>query len=316
MPYNNVIDRTEAGALIPEEVSREIFKQAAQSSVVLQNMRQVRMSRKLYRMPVLSALPIAYWVNGDTGLKQTSEMAWENKFITAEDLAVIIPVPENVVADSDYDIWGEVKEQISAQIGAALDAAVLFGTNKPKSWPNSIVQEAAEKGNQLVRGSVSGQDLAGDISDIMKLVENDGFDVNGFLVNTIVRADLRNLRDTNKQFLFSPSMQAGLPDTLWGQRISWVRNSSFDGTQADVIAGDWTQAIIGIREDITFKVLDQAVITDNTGAIVFNLAQQDMVAMRVVFRVGFQIANPVTQSNTNNATRSPFAVLRPVGWTP
>lgn len=316
MAYNDVIGRSDAAALIPEEASRQIFQNATQQSVVLRTMRQIRMSRKEFRMPVLSTLPTAYWVNGDTGLKQTTKIAWQNKFITAEELAVIVPVPETVIADSDFDIWGEVRPRIAEAIARALDAAVLFGTNKPASWPNSVVQDAAAAGNQLVRGSVSGQDLAGDISDVMKFVESDGFDVSGFMVNTTVRADLRNLRDTQKQFLFSPSMQAGTPDTLWGQPLLWIRNSSFDGTQADVIAGDWNQAVIGIREDISFKILDQAVIQDNTGQIIYNLAQNDMVAMRVVFRAGFQIANPVTLSNTNNATRSPFGVLRPVGWTP
>ena len=34
------------------------------------------MSAKFKKQPVLSALPVAYFVNGDTGLKQTTEAAW------------------------------------------------------------------------------------------------------------------------------------------------------------------------------------------------------------------------------------------------
>jgi hypothetical protein len=47
-----------------------------------------------------------------------------------------------------------------------------------------------------VRGSVANQDLAGDISAVMALVEADGFDVNMFLAKNALKGSLRNLRDT------------------------------------------------------------------------------------------------------------------------
>jgi hypothetical protein len=66
-----------------------------------------------------------------------------------------------------------------------------------------------------------------------------------------------------------------------------------------------------MRQDITYKVLDQAVITDAAGNIVYNLAQQDMVALRAVIRLGFALPNPVNRVNPTAATRYPFAVLVP-----
>jgi hypothetical protein len=38
-----------------------------------------------------------------------------------------------------------------------------------------------------------------------------------------------------------------------------------------LFGGDWDQFVIGVRQDITMKVLTEAVIQDNTGAIVYNL---------------------------------------------
>lgn len=68
-------------------------------------------------------------------------------------------------------------------------------------------------------------------------------------------------------------------------------------------------AVLGIRQDITFKVLDQAVLTDDTGAVIINLPQQDSQALRVVMRVAFAAANPITPEQANDAQRFPFAVL-------
>jgi hypothetical protein len=78
---------------------------------------------------------------------------------------------------------------------------------------------------------------------------------------------------------------------------------------AEMLAGDFTQGILGTRTDITYKLLDQAVIQDNTGAIQFNLAQQDMVAMRVTMRVAFQVANTLNYDQPIDANRYPFGVM-------
>ena len=78
-----------------------------------------------------------------------------------------------------------------------------------------------------------------------------------------------------------------------------------------MFSGDWSQLVFSIRQDITYKILDQAVIQDGAGNIVFNLAQQDMVALRCVMRCGWALPNPTNRVNTNDSTRYPFAVLLP-----
>jgi HK97 family phage major capsid protein len=99
-----VIDRTGAAALIPEDASAEIIQGVPSDSAVLQLARRLpNMSRKQTRLPVLATLPTAYFVNGDTGLKQTSSVSWENVYLNAEELAVIVPIPEAVLDDNDYD---------------------------------------------------------------------------------------------------------------------------------------------------------------------------------------------------------------------
>ena len=62
-----------------------------------------------------------------------------------------------------------------------------------------------------------------------------------------------------------------------------------------LLAADWSKFIVGIRQDITYKVFDQGVISNSSGAIVYNAMQQDSQIMRVVMRVGFQVAHPVTR---------------------
>jgi HK97 family phage major capsid protein len=151
MPYNNLVSRTSAQALIPEQVSNDILGGLSNDSAALQMFRQVRMATNQTRMPVLSALPTAYFVNGDTGLKQTTQVDWSNKFLNVEELATIVPIPEAVFDDANFDVWGNIRPLLQDAIARALDAAVIFGTNKPASWGGALVTDATTAGNVVNR---------------------------------------------------------------------------------------------------------------------------------------------------------------------
>lgn len=310
-----LIDRSGATALIPEEAMREIIQSMLEYSIALQKFRQVPMVRGQMRMPCVASLPLAYWVQGDTGLKGTSKMTWENKYLNAEEMAVIIPMPKSVLDDADYDIWAEVRPRIAEAMGQLLDQAVLFGVGKPATWPDGIVPAAIAAGNALTRQAQSQtNDLAAEVNNIMGLVESDGFMTNGFAARMGIRSQLRGLRDGNRQLLYLEGLaNASTPQTLYSDPIHYVKNGSWPVTganQPEVITGDWTAGLIGIRQDATYLISEEAVISDADGKIIYNLFQQDMIAMRVFMRLAFQVPNPITRMNATAATRYPFAVLR------
>lgn len=310
MPYDNIITRTEAGALIPEVVSDILLKNLQNTSAALSLSRRTTMSTAQTRMPVLSALPTAYFVNGDTGLKQTTEVNWANKFLNVEEIAAIVPIPENVLDDASFDIWGTVRPLLEQAAGRTLDAAVFFGVNKPSSWPDDIATAAAAAGNTVDRGTnlAATGGLAGDISDLMATVEADGFAVTGIVTQRSYLGRFRQVRSTQGERLLDVDLN--------GQMVEGAKYQiSMDGlwptgsNSAELFAGDFSNSIVAVRKDFTYKILDQAVIQDNTGAIVFNLAQQDMVAVRLTFRVAWQVANTINYQEPTEADRYPFAAL-------
>jgi HK97 family phage major capsid protein len=315
MAYNDQIGTSDVSPLIPEEVANQIISGIEINSAAMRLMRRARMSRAQQRLPVLSALPTAYFVAGGGGLKQTTKMSWANKYLVAEEIAVIVPIPEAYLDDSEFDIWGEVKPKIAEAFAVAIDAAVLFGTNKPTTWGEDVYTHAITAGNAVVRGAVSGQDVAGDVSDVMALVENDGFDVNGHVARRSMRATFRNLRDDNGQPIFSAGIPNKEPATLWGEPLQYISNAAWDTVNASLLTGDWNQAIFATRQDITYKMLTEASIHDDEGALVYNFAQQDMVGLRCVGRFAYQVANSVNREGTYSG-QSPFGVLHPTTWTP
>jgi HK97 family phage major capsid protein len=302
------IDRSGASALINQDVSNILLKEVANTSAAMTMFRQVSMGTSQTRLPVLGSLPTANWVSGDTGLKGTTKVDWTNKYLTAEELAVIVPIPDAVIDDADYDIWAYVRPLIADAIARKLDAAVLFGVESPASFPTSIAAGAIAAGHDIERGANTAAQggYAEDISEAFAFVENDGFAVTGAAAASNVRALLRGARDAEGRQLTEVT-----PTSIYGVPINYASPGLWPTTSgsAELIAGDFSHAILGVRQDLTYKVLTEATIYGADSEVLYALAQQDMTALRVVGRFAFQVDNTINYANTDEATRYPWAIV-------
>ena len=303
--YNSIISRTDADSLIPTEQADAVIKAATQESAALTLFNRAQLSTKLQRQPVMSALPVAYWVSGDTGLKQTTEAAWAGVDLTAEEIACIVPIPEAVVDDSSFDVWGEIRPALAEAVAQVLDAACFGGINKPASWPAAIEPAAIAAANTVELGTatVPQGGVVGDLDSCFDQVEADGHNVSGIAAVQALKGRLRKARDADGQKL--ADVASGQHE---GAPIHWLLPGVV-GATTRAIVGDFSLAICGVRQDLTYKVLDQAVLSDAAGVVIFNLAQQDMVALRVTARFAYAVANPATRTGGSGY---PFSVLQDV----
>lgn len=316
------IPRTNVEALMPEEYQREIIENVPEMSAVMRYAyRAPDMARAQRRIPVLSVLPTAYFTNpgpndlGDAGFKRTTQLEWENKYIDAEELNVIVAIPEAVFDDADYNIWDEAKPKLLSAFGLAFDQAVFYGVNAPAVWPVNIYTAAIAAGNFVQLGALG--DIYNDImatGGVISKVEEDGYMVDGHVAATGMRARLRGLRDSagNPIFksLYKEGVQGATRYELDGEQVYFPRNGAVIPSRSLLISGEWKQLVYAIRKDITWKILTESVIQDPvTGNIVINLAQQNMIALRASMRLGWQVPNPINKLNADEETRYPFAVL-------
>lgn len=309
----NITSRSDAEAIIREQVVQNIFQDAPKNSVFMSMARKLpNMTSKQTRVRVLDFLPTAYWVNGDTGMKQTSRQAWDNVWLTAGELAVIVPIPEAVLDDAEFDIMGEITPRIMEAIGQKVDAAIVFGDNRPSEWQNDLITMARQAGNNVAPASGKDYyDLILGEEGVFSKVEACGYGVTGVLAAMSMKSKLRGLRDTTGQPIFKSSMQEKTTYTLDGAPMTFPENGAFYNNIAQLVVGDFKQAVYSIRQDITVKILDQGVIQDPvTKEIEYNLAQQDMIALRVVMRMGWALPNPATRMDEDR-TGCAFAYLEP-----
>lgn len=310
--YNTGINRGNppygTDPLVPEPLAEDIIQLLPTESAVLNMARKVPMSTRTQRLPVLDVLPVAYWVTGDSGLKQSASMVWKNVSLIVEELAAIVPIPDAYLSDTNIPLWDEVRPRMVEAIGKAIDAACLFGTNKPSTWPAAIIPAAIAAGNLIPANS---NDLPASIANLAELVSLDGYtNIDGWLIRPGFKWRLQRVRSSGSgEPIYMPDLQNGRGGSLYGYPLREVGNGAWDPTVADLLLGDWSMAIIGTRQDISFKMFDQGVISDDSGNVIWNAMQQDGQAMRVVVRLAFATANPVTALNSTSATRYPFGVL-------
>ncbi|OZD23822.1 phage major capsid protein [Rhodococcus sp. 06-156-3C] len=315
------VDRQDVADLIQEGYSTQLLQRAKDTSAALATFPTRDMGTKTVRMPVLATKPHAKWVGehatAASGVKPTAKATWGNKEMVAEELAVIIPIHENVIADASEDVLSSLADLGGEAIANGLDAAVFFGHNKPATWTSrDLASSALEAGNTFELGTKE-NDLSGSILQAAERLSG-VYDPSNLVSRKGLRFRLANQRDTNGAPIFIPALSGapGASDSVHGLNASWVTGTVDDGAEGDApvwnsdvaeaIVVDRERVIIGVRQDVTVKFLDQATV----GGI--NLAERDMVALRFVARYAYVLADNIAQGAVK-ASNSPVALVTPAG---
>ena len=227
-----MITRNNAEALIEDQVSREIIEGVTKQSRAMQMFRRLpNMTSNRTKMRVLDSLPLAYWQGSDTARKQLTKMAWDNKFIVAEELAVIVPIPEAVLDDADYDIWGEARPRLEEAFAKKFDAAVFTGDDKPTGFRADLLTSVLNAGAAITQGNT----LYEAINDAMTKVEESGYDVNGLVGGVDIKGKFRMMLDTSGQPIKGTEIDS--------MQKAYVDNGAWDKTKAQMIVGDFNEAV-------------------------------------------------------------------------
>lgn len=302
------ITKSNVDVLLEQEVSAEIMEGVVKNSAALSMFRRLpNLSTSQLKIRVLDALPLAYWVDEkkNNGRKKLTKMAWDNVFLNVEELAVIVPIKENLFNDladgSGIDVWTEIQPRIVEAMYKKVDEAIFSGVDKPNSWRADLISSVIAAGATVTETS----SLYKDISNAMGLVEESDYIPNGLLGGLGLKAKFRN------EFLDSTGQPLQSSDVTELKK-NYISNGAWDKSKATMIVGDFSQAVFAIRQDITMKVLTESIIQDpDSGEILYNLAQDDMIALRFVFRLGWALPVPVSLQTPDSGISFPFAAVIP-----
>jgi HK97 family phage major capsid protein len=300
-----IIGRTDA-VIVPEVVAQALISGTVRASAALSCFTRVPTGTKDSIVPVLSRDIEAGWLSSDTGLKRTDAPAWGDEHLLAEELAVLVPVPNAVIADQTFNITAAMHPLFIRAMARGIDRAAIFGVGKPAGWPSpSLIEAATAAGNTVEAG-------ADPVEDLMAAAEMPS--AQGYLVNRAVvrpgwqfaaarvRAHdlVANPAGATEPF---PLIVAGLP--------IYLDPPAWRAAQAHAVVIDSSCVLVGIRQDLTITVHPDGTIIDVDGKVLFSAVQQDSTIFRAVMRVGYLLAAPPTDAGLPADERAPVAAVLP-----
>jgi hypothetical protein len=271
--------------LIPRTVAAEVVKQVADTESALMQLAQiVQMPSGVETVPVVSSAPVSGFVSpAFGGLKPGSSVDWTALTLTAGEIGVLVAVPDAFVNDTTYDIWGSVRDEIIKSFVSVFEKAALYGTNAPADWPTGGLTAAAQV------DSVTNADPLKALDAAMSKLESNGITPSGILGGAALRAALR------AQMVVTLAPFSEAPPQVYGVPIRFSRN--WDDTKGLALVGGYADGVIvGVREDLTWTMSEDGVITDTAGKVILNALQSDSSILRCYWRIALQAVKPLGPS--------------------
>ena len=265
------------------EVASFIIQKAQEQSAIMSLAQKITLPGWGLTIPVITSDPEAEWVS-ETGVKPVKNPGIGKKVMQAYKLAVIVPFSDEFRRDMPA-LTQQIINRLPLALAQKFDSTVFHG-----SAPGSNFDTLA---------AVTAQDLTASpyqalVNADMSISDGNGL-LNGFVVAPKMRGVLLSATDNNKRPLFINSVAEGAIPMLLGHRTYTSKAAYLAASGGDPavvgFAGDWTQAMYGVVNDITLTYSDQATLTtkdDQNHDVTINLWQQNMFAVRAEIEVGFR----------------------------
>lgn len=287
---------SDAGYTIPEVLMNEVLRL---ESVGYGRARQLFAyhlintgdSRKI---TALGSTISTFWL--DEGEKiSSSKPTFSIVTLSLKKLGVIVPMTQEIVDDTGIDLTGLVAQLIREAIDMEVDLQFFQG--------DGTVWTGIFNDTTIPTTKLADNDDVEDLrpEDILKLADDTSLAVNGkYHMHRTVLSKIRTLRqndDGTGDYLYNP-LGGGEFGTINGRAVELIEaaptKASAEGTATPnlpiMIYGDLKRGVAyGEKGDVRLKLLDQATITDDDGETVINLAEQDMIGIRAIQRVGMKV---------------------------
>lgn len=303
---------TGAAALLPKEISREIWSETQEQSAVMQLARQINMPGSGVTIPIITGDAEADWV-GETDEKPVSRSTLSSKDITPYKLAVIEPFSKEFRRDLPA-VYEELRRRLPNAIARKFDSTV-FGTTAPGS--NFDTLGAATAVGIAPHASNAKKSTYEGLVDAYNTVAGAGGNLDGWALAPQGKGLLLNQVDsTGRPLLFSSIQDGTNINQILGEPVHYSKGVYAAGTPATLgFAGEWSSAMYGTVEGIKTSISDQASINDGTVTVgegeaaveipnTLHLWQRNMFAILVEVEIGFRVRDVNRFVKITNAARA------------
>lgn len=260
---------SEGGYLVPDEFEQKLVESLEEENIFRKLANVIQTSSGDRKIPVVATKGTASWVD-EEGTIPESDDSFSQVSIGAYKLATLIKVSEELLNDSVFNLESYIATEFGRRIGNKEEEAFIVGDGTGK--PTGIL--ASSGGGQLGKTTSSTTSITfDDIIDLYYSLSSPYRKNASFIMNDSTVKAIRKLKDGNGNYIWQPSMTAGVPDTILNCPIyTSTYVPAISAGNKTVVFGDYSYYWIADRQGRSFKRLNELYAV--TGQVGFVASQR------------------------------------------
>jgi len=260
---------SEGGYLAPDEFERTLIQALEEENLFRSLAKIISTSSGDRKIPVVATKGTASWVDEEAPIPESDD-SFGLVSIGAYKLATMIKVSEELLNDSVFNLESYIAKEFARRIGAKEEEAFFIGDGSGK--PTGIFN--ATGGATLGVTAASATAITVDeVMDLFYSLKSPYRKNATFVMNDATVKAIRKLKDGSGQYIWTPSITAGTPDTILNRPVKTSAYVPTIASTAKSIAfGDFGYYWVADRQGRSFQRLNELYAA--TGQVGFKATQR------------------------------------------
>lgn len=200
---------SEGGYLVPDEFEKTIIESLESETIFRKLATVIRTSNGDRKIPIVTSKGEASWIDEENQYA-LSDDAFGQASLGAYKLGTAIKISEELLNDSVFDLPSYIAREFARRIGVKEEEAFFVGNGIGKPAGIFNATGGAENGVTTTTTSVTFDD----VMDLFYSLRSPYRKKAVWVLNDSTVKALRKLKDGNGNYIWSPSVTAGTPDTI------------------------------------------------------------------------------------------------------
>lgn len=244
---------TEGGFLVPDEFEKKLISALEEENVFRPLATKIQTASGDRKIPVITQKGEATWMEEEEAYT-LSDDAFGQIALSAYKVGTAIKISEELLNDSVFDLPSYIAKEFARRIGTKEEEAFLIGDGKGKPTGIFAATGGAENGATTTGAAITFDDVI----ELFYSLKSPYRKKAVWVLNEQTVKVLRKIKDNTGNFIWQPSVSAGLPDTILNRPYVTSVYAPTIAAGAKVIAfGDYSYYWVADRQGRSLKRLNE-----------------------------------------------------------
>ena len=244
---------SEGGYLCPDEFERKLISALEEENVFRPLATKIQTSSGERKIPVITQKGEATWMEEEEAYT-LSDDAFGQIALSAYKVGTAIMISEELLNDSVFDLPSYIAKEFARRIGTKEEEAFLIGDGKGKPTGIFAATGGAENGATTTGAAITFDDVI----ELFYSLKSPYRKKAVWVLNEQTVKALRKIKDNTGNFIWQPSVSAGLPDTILNRPyVTSVYAPTIAAGAKAIAFGDYSYFWLADRQGRSLKRLNE-----------------------------------------------------------